>query len=618
MERIRNGIVLAATASVLMCCAGCSLAGYGIGTVIDKDRGKQLTSYGTEVLYDMEKGDRFAFSRADGMKEEVAFLGLLPPDPKVLLRSVRDREKEAESRHRILPGDRLHLTEAGRGHREVVFLGADSASLWYRMPRENEVLQCAYMDIKSLRSGSVAFGRGGTYAFLSGALSGVYDVEVVDASGTVRIPMRDIDSLWCLEYPTGTRLILGGIGLAVDFAAIIALSMSQDDPPPKPKKDANDKGTLMCGCPFLYGWTGEQWRFETECFSGAVFRAAQRRDLARLEYCRPADTILHLRLRNKLLETDSIDQVTLLRVEHDAGSMVVPTEDGRMLAVHPLPPRLAIDDRGVDVTARLQCHKDGSCWRALPGGDSGRCSVEAEFGIPLHRDSVTLILHVQNTPWAARMQAAFFSLFGSSTQSMHDRWNSDPIEAAQLRAALLREGMMAVSVCDGSEWRPVGHVWEVGLGAYRAVSLRIPVPARAGGILRLRFAAPSGMWMLGSVGVDAALPGRVAVSRYSPAEVISIGGGSVSADLLHREDGRYVSLDTGEGIDMQFALPCDKRPTNNTVTWMVETAGYYRMKVDETHPPQPTMLARLLGESGCFALWQEEAFLRESVVAAER
>jgi len=252
--------------------------------------------------------------------------------------------------------------------------------------------------------------------------------------------------------------------------------------------------------------------------------------------------------------------------------------------------------------------------------------MECEFPRPAESDSVTLILRVTNTDWGARMHSRFFSLFGSGLQTQYDLWNTDPAARASLHGALLREGMLAVSLWDRSAWRNAGHVWEVGLGGYRAVALRVDISDVRSEVLRLRFEAPAAIWMVGSVGLSADPPEDVQVQRIAPSAARrdegSVGSGTRSVDSdtrsvvsgsdfrrqLESEDGDYLVLDTGESTDVEFRVPSDALPAGRAVTWIVESSGYYRMKLESSQPPQAVTLERLFTEPGFFARYSDTEF----------
>jgi hypothetical protein len=312
---------------------------------------------------------------------------------------------------------------------------------------------------------------------------------------------------------------------------------------------------------------------------------------------------------NLLQEVDSVDHLAVLRIEHDAGTELFPTEDGRMLAVRPAAPVSARDDRGNDILPLIRA-RDASCWLAVPEQrpeDRGRRWMECRFPLQADADSVTLTLDVQNTQWGARLQYGFFSLFGSGLQSAYDRWNADAEAREQIRDVLLREGMLQVSLYDGERWKPIGHVWEVGLSAWRAVAMRIGVGEIRDFELRLRFEAPAGVWMVRHVGVDVLPPGDVRVRRLRPSEAMRDGGADCLPQLLE-EDGNYLALDTGEDADVEFTVPDEPLRSGRRVTWVLESAGYYRMKIPASAPPDTELLTRILAEPGFFARHADETF----------
>jgi hypothetical protein len=363
----------------------------------------------------------------------------------------------------------------------------------------------------------------------------------------------------------------------------------------------------------VYGWTGDSWALETESFTGSVFRAAERRDVARLERAIPDDGLIRLRVMNLLPEIDSINSLALLRVEHDARTEVYPTGDGHILAAAPQPPVEARCDRGRDVLS-LVASADDEYWLATPTADARswgkRRWMECVFPRPSGIDSATLVLELRNTDWGAWLQQEFFSLFGSELQHWYDVWNSDAVARAGLHDAMQREAMLAVSVWDGRTWRPAGYVWEVGPVAPRTLAMRIGVSALDGDQLRIRFEAPAGIWMLGRVGLDPRERSgceHVAISRLAAVEARGHDGTDRRAELADSDES-YLVLDTGERMDAAFRLPEGPHAPGRTVSWLFECSGYYRMKLHPTQPPRHDLLAKLLGERGFFARYADGLF----------
>ena len=349
---------------------------------------------------------------------------------------------------------------------------------------------------------------------------------------------------------------------------------------------------------------------EMECFSGSFFSTAQRRDWGRLEYTKPIDGMLRLRMRNLLPEVDHIDHLALLRIEHDDDVEVYPTEDQRVFATAARTPLRAWNDRGRDVLPLLSRHDD-RFWSAMPRSpgtrEPVRRSMTCEFAVQPEADSVTLVMQVQNTAWGAHIQYAFFSLYGSAFPAFYEQCTHDRTARDEMYDVMRREGMLTVSLWNGSTWQYAGCIWETGLSTWRAVAMRLDVSSAPPGPLRLRFEGPAGIWMLGYVGIDEDREEDLVIQRIEALTVESIVDGA-NPDVIRHEDGRRLRLDTGEEATITFAVPDTEVTPGRSITWILESSGYYRMTVPADQPPQTELIARILREPGAFAGWSDAKF----------
>ena len=87
-------------------------------------------------------------------------------------------------------------------------------------------------------------------------------------------------------------------------------------------------------CPHLYAFDGEGYRLDADLASGALYVGAERDDLDRLESLKETDGEYRLRIQDDLDETDHIDSLSLLYVDHPRGQELLPTQTGEIVAIH--------------------------------------------------------------------------------------------------------------------------------------------------------------------------------------------------------------------------------------------------------------------------------------------
>ena len=545
----------------------------------------------------------------------------LPHRDSLIVWADRAQALDCADRQQLRINDRIVLHRSVGDSLEGVFLGAYTLGMYYRLPDSNQVVTMRWTAVAG-----ISWCDGGRWfpppledQLRYDLLERQESVRIYTASGLRELRADDIHHIEHRKHSTTGRTIGAVLGAAADvtilLGAAVVASLSTDGGSSSSSSRRNDRSgdsNWSSGCPFVFGWTGSDWRVEMECLSGSFFRSAQRRDVARLEHTRPIDGRVRLRLADLLQEVDSIDHVALLRVAHAEGTELHPTECGRLLTAAPRPPIAACDDRGNDILPLVR-ESDESCWVVLPPSDERswgkRRWMECTFPRPAGCDSVTLVLRVRNTDWGAHVQYGFFALFGSALQSYYDLCNASAGERARLRTVMEREGMLQVKIMDGSQWRHGAYVWEVGVGAYRHVALRLDISDVETETLRLRFEAPAGIWLVSRVALDDRLRGAVQVDRYRPAAARRHGGEDCLAKLLE-EDGDYLSLDTGQWADVDFHVPEQAAVPGRTWSWMIETSGYYRTKIAADHAPHLAEIDRMMNEPGHFARSSDMLFTR--------
>ncbi len=446
----------------------------------------------------------------------------------------------------------------------------------------------------------------------------VYNQIKIMESGNSRvnhIPLSDISYVIC----TGnTTYAMKGflIGLAGDVAtvAIIGVALSNMD------YGFNFTPTTSSenSCPYIYSSTGEQYRFEGEMLVGSLFKGAQRTDVMPLRYLRPDDGTCHLRIANEMNETEYIDQLSLLAVDHPAGTRVVPDGNGSLWALGAtLAPRKATDLAGADATADV-LGRDGQGWLSSPFGRNPddprdlRDGLVLEFDRPQGADTATLSLRLLNTAWTESLYDQFQALPGTGQEAWLNLMDRSPEARLALAAAMIREMMLHVSVWDGGGWRPAGFVWAVGVTAERDAALRIPlngISENSG--LKIRLDCLPGTWLVDCAGLD--YHATAVTARNIPAARATDGSGRDVSALIGAVDGQYYEMPIlYQYADIEFVAP-QPRPGFEQ-SFLLQCTGYYRPRVPAEGEPQTELMERLVQEPGAFGRYALENLNRDVAV----
>jgi len=401
-------------------------------------------------------------------------------------------------------------------------------------------------------------------------------------------PVTDVAAVEVRQVNTGRTVIL-----AAGVVALVALSVaaaSADYGPTFSDADTLDLGS----CPLVYSWDGTTWRLDSGTFGGAITRGAQRTDVDNLPHLVVQNGVARIQVRNELQETDYVDALALLAVDHPAGTSVLPDGAGVLHTVGvALPPQAASDFRGRDVLPQVRTADDRVWESLLTGRDSARAAdtqdgLELAFPLPPGQREAQLVLEARNTPWAMQLQNRYLSLRGPGLQAWYDSLDASPPMLRRVLGRLAADGFLHVMVDSAGSWVPRGTVWEIG----PEVAKRVVVPLRLAGItgaaLRVRLVSAPAFWHLDYVGLDTSLPGEVQVARLLPE--------GRAAKQVSAMDGAYLTLEPGDVEQFQVKAP-PARP-GMARSWVLESTGWYRLHLTPAATADVTLLERFDREPG--------------------
>jgi hypothetical protein len=574
--------------------AGCSLAGLGIGAIHDSHQktvnvpGWQIETVGKDrdVILTLADG-----STVPGKVKD--FVAEPPEQYRTRYDSCRVKEP-APKLPALGPGATLKARSGAVAHGDLI--GFDSGVVLLVEEGHTGPARVAFDVVESLSD-----GQGVTLAHdeitrmaSAGAIPLRTTIVLGGEPGTRRVPLDQVHQVIVPAKRHG-KLIGFVIGAAID-AVILATLAADDDQPPPPDPNYNS-------CPFVYSYDGSGFVLDAEVFGGALFEKAQRTDFARLARLQPSNGALRVRITNELRETQYVDSVSLVVADHAPGSRVVSTFSGELLELNaPREARFAADLAGRNVTD-LVARRDGRSWVSNPFGrdpeDEGqlRDGLVLEFARPSGSGAATLALTVTNTGWASYLQGQLLELLGSDVDAWYTRMDASPEARDQLQAAMLREGMLRVSVWDGADWTSAGYVWEVGPSVARNQAVRLDLNGIPGERLRVKLDATAGLWMVDDVVVDFA-------ARTLPRSELSVAAardqdGRDLHDVLTASDGhRYVMASREDWAELSFTAPPAVAGGSRSV--FVKSSGYYHIHASGRGESQAARLERLLTEPGAY------------------
>jgi hypothetical protein len=420
---------------------------------------------------------------------------------------------------------------------------------------------------------------------LSGSLSGS---STADSTRRMAIPLSDVRSVAVQRVSAGrTALLIGGLGLT----AIAIVAATTDEPKPAPPPE-------HVSCPLVYSWDGITWRLDSGTFGGAIAPALARTDVDNLVYATAPDDILRLRVANELNETDYLDALSVLAVDHAPGLTVAPDGSGRIHTLGQLmAPATARDFRGVEALARVGA-ADGWNWESNPTRRDTAISADIRDGVELvfrnpRVQYARLVVDGNNTPWASHLMQEFVGAHGRATQAWYDSLETYPQLARGLGAMMAQEAFLGVSVWADGRWQQQGYIWEAGPEIVKRQVFSLDLSRVQGDSLRIRLESAPSFWLIDYVAIDSAAPATIEVHELFAQSARDVAGGDVS-DRLRLRDNQYFVMQHGDGAELRFQVPAV--PAGRSRSYLVRSSGWYRINGPEAKVPDTEILARVVSE----------------------
>ena len=402
------------------------------------------------------------------------------------------------------------------------------------------------------------------------------------------VPLTEIRSVEVRRVSTGrTVMLVAGLGIT---AAIVAAAISDDDPPPQQEAP-------VTSCPLVYAWDGTDWRLDSGTFGGAITRALQRTDVDNLDFARPVDGILRLKVTNELSETDHLDALHVLAVDHEPGVTLVPDAGGHLHTIGSLSLAVrAVDYGGRDALARVS-QSDGWNWESIPTGRNAsrasdvRDGLELTFIRPAGAQSAHLVLDGNNTPWAAYMLHQFVEAHGSATDAWYDSLNARPAYAMAMQERLAREAFLSASLSTADGWTQQGIFWEAGPEIVKRQVMHLDLTGVTGDTVRVRLESVPSFWMIDRVAIEYGLDRPFTVTRLEAVTARDHRGEDVAA-RINAVDDIYHVLETGDAAEVHFRVP--PVSAGSVRSYLLSSTGWYQVHTSRADEPDIATLRQVL------------------------
>src|SRR5262245_31323530 len=418
-----------------------------------------------------------------------------------------------------------------------------------------------------------------------------------------RILLADIRQLELWKVHKGRTVMLVTV-LAIGATAVIVAADDHEAKPASPPSSSSGSsggsgdGCWMCSCPLLYSYDGSDWVLDSGTYGGAFLKPFAYTDVDVLESLKGENGVLRMRLRAGDKETDHIDELRIIAVDHDPSTTIATEPDGTIHSVGATtPPLVARDSRGRDALGYVLT-ADGRSWesalavRDTASAEDLRESLTLEFDRPSTR-TARLVVRANKSAWAGHLMRAFVAAHGTATQSWYAAMDADPNRALGFRRALAEEIHLNVSVWEGGRWVQQSSVWGGGPEVQKTHAIPLDLSRAKGDRVRVRLEPSPSFWLVDWVGLDSTPELPVSMHEVAMRSAVAPDGRDVTPEL-HAKDGQDLLLETGDVVELTLDAPASA--PGSARTYLSRTTGWYRYHAPETGPPDTALLDYLLRE----------------------
>lgn len=433
---------------------------------------------------------------------------------------------------------------------------------------------------------------------------------VIRRSIQLSVPLAEIDLLWVKKVDAlgMTLLYVIPVGVGIALVAIAASGIG----PLMPDLSGISSGFSGC-CLLVYSDDGAGLACDAEPFAGAIAQGLERTDWLRLDHWREMDGHYRLLGSNSLEETQFLDELKLVAVDHAAGARVVPDMKGRFHTVsQPIPPQLATDSNGADIT-RLLAGDDEVLWTGgLEGKDpaqAGRPKEELtlEFPRPAGANKVKIVADARTTLLGSFSVKKFLELYGQALPAWYKDVDQHGPSYNLIQDWLLNEELyrlhIRVQTKDG--WASKGVIYAGGPFVSKEKAYPLDISDVQGDVLKVKLTPAAGFWLIDSVIADYSADLPLQARELAANKAADACGRDIRDDIARTDQKYFIMPVTGDTAEFVFDAPPVAAGLERTL--LLKASGYYEAHLSAAGVPRWDIITKFISEPG-FAVryaWNE-------------
>jgi hypothetical protein len=369
-------------------------------------------------------------------------------------------------------------------------------------------------------------------------------------------------------------------------------------------------------CPFIYSFDGERYIFDAEPYGGAICRGLKRTEWCGLESIEEINGNYKIIISNELNETQFMDELKLITVDHPRGVKVAPGISGRIHTIYkPIIPDRAYDRKANDILAFIS-KNDRVFWQTRieeknePGEEDLRDELFYEFPRPAGAKKVKLIVNACNTLWASQVLKRYLDLYGNRVKEWFDEVNNLGPAYFKMMTTHLREELYSLQIRVETEdgWKSKGIIIGGGPLISEEKVCLLDISDVPGDVLKIKLTPPVNFWMINSLAVDYTEDSPVRVTELGALRALDKEGRDIR-EILAKEDDHYLVMSNiGDRAELVFKSP--QHLDNMERSVILKASGYYDIHLEANGEPRLDIVDRFFKEPGYVVHYALKEYLK--------
>lgn len=374
-------------------------------------------------------------------------------------------------------------------------------------------------------------------------------------------------------------------------------------------------------CPFIYSFDGEKYVFDAEPLGGAVAKAFERTDYTKLENLKEVDGIYKIMITNEVYETENLDEMSLIVVDHPESTMAVMNNNGEVFA---LPDGekvdFAYDEKGNDLKPFL-LEGDMIAWQTkMPYADNTTTKHKIKFGFKKRPGAQKgwLVYNVGTTHWGSTMISEMLELQGKNLEEHYLNLDKKGDYYKTTMNFLQREELYEMNLLmkENNKWENKGVLQGGGPFKTERRVLELDLSNVNGDLIEFEVNPPPGFWTLDNFFICFDQPEISTSAEVKVARTLNHEGKEISSTIRNSDEMYHQMPKTGDWFRAEYDVPQAKPGTTRSV--FMKTKGWYKidMPVSDKEPDFLTLF-RFISEPGEIIKFSNKRF-QKWILTAEK